>query len=341
MADTSIIGLFDEVTQANTAVNQLRELGITENQITLITAMPYPREFFGLRPLRRRLGLISLLGALLGVGLAAFLTVGIFLLYPLEQGGQPIVPIPPSLIVLFEVTMLGTMYATFFGMLALNRFPRFKAEPYDASIADERIGVQVDVADDLADRAAEVFNNNQAQNIQRVPAAPQVDRGQRIFWASALGALAVIGAISLLFFYDVIRIPFPTNMYDQDSIAYDQGPRLAAPAESVPIQGPALIGDQPASVPIASSPSSIQRGSVLFGINCVMCHGKTGQGNGPVGAFFTPKPRDLTSPEIQALPDNEIYLVLTNGFGAMPSIAENLTPEERWDVTNFVRTLKK
>ena len=60
--------------------------------------------------------MISGAGAILGLAAGVFLTVGIFLLYPLVQGGQPIVPFPPTLIVLFEVTMLGMMWAAFFGM---------------------------------------------------------------------------------------------------------------------------------------------------------------------------------------------------------------------------------
>jgi mono/diheme cytochrome c family protein len=34
-------------------------------------------------------------------------------------------------------------------------------------------------------------------------------------------------------------------------------------------------------------------------------------------------------------------MVITNGMpGAMPALNENLTVRERWDVVNFIRTLK-
>jgi mono/diheme cytochrome c family protein len=109
----------------------------------------------------------------------------------------------------------------------------------------------------------------------------------------------------------------------------------------VPVQGPDLIAGEPASLPVPSSPNSLQRGKTLFGINCVMCHGAGGTGNGAVGAFFNPKPFNLTSSAVQNLQDNELFLVITQGFGVMPPAAENLSPEERWDVINYVRTLKK
>ena len=115
----------------------------------------------------------------------------------------------------------------------------------------------------------------------------------------------VVGILGL-FLFDVIRIPFPTNMTDQDSIAYEQGPRLAAPADSVPIQGPILINGQPATMPLPSTPASIARGKELYSLTCQLCHGPQGAGNGPVSGFFKPKPADLTSDVVQKLPDSEI-----------------------------------
>jgi mono/diheme cytochrome c family protein len=73
-----------------------------------------------------------------------------------------------------------------------------------------------------------------------------------------------------------------------------------------------------------------------------MCHGATGVGDGMVGAFFqTTKPADLTSSQVQSLTDAEIFLVITNGKDPMPPMAENLTAAERWDLVNYIRTLKK
>ena len=204
------------------------------------------------------------------------------------------------------------------------------------------IGVQVEVDNnDLAKSAEDVFKSFNASHFQQVEAAPTFDRGFWIFWTAVAGVLLVGATISTLFFYNVFQIPFPSNMVDQDSIGFDQGPRLAAPTEAIPIQGPVLIDGQPASAATASYQKFSQRGQVLFGINCVMCHGPQGLGNGPVGGFFTPKPFDLSSANVQKLSDDQIYLIISNGVGPMPSIAENLDATERWDVVNFVRTLKK
>jgi mono/diheme cytochrome c family protein len=130
-------------------------------------------------------------------------------------------------------------------------------------------------------------------------------------------------------------------MEHQTSIAYEQGPRLSAPASAVPVQGPVLIADQPATEPVAATVNSLQRGQVLFRINCVVCHGETGQGNGRLSSLLTPKPADLTGDAVKGLMDADVFLVISQGRGRMPSLAENLDVVSRWDVINHVRSLER
>lgn len=341
MADIHLLGLFNNIDAAADAIARLHKQDISDEKILVMSGSPYKPEMLGRPHHHGKVGLASLGGALLGVLLAAFLTAGIFLLYPLIQGGQPLIPIPSSLIVFFEVTMLGTMWASFFSMLVLSGLPVFKAQPYDPRITEGYIGVQVTLDKQLGDQVEQAFKDAGTVGVKRQDLAPAIDLNFRRFWGGVLGVLTVGAVISLLFFYDVLHIDFPTNMNEQLSYGFEQGPRLAAPAESVPVQGPALIAGEPASLPVPSSPNSLQRGKTLFGINCIMCHGAGGTGNGAVGAFFNPKPFNLTSSAVQSLQDNELFLVITQGFGVMPPFAENLSPEERWDVINYVRTLKK
>ncbi len=341
MADIQLLGLFYQPESAAASIDGLRALGITDSQITVLSNAPYKGEMLGRPKPKGKVGRFSFFGALLGISLGLFLSVGIWLLYPLRQGGQPIVPIPPTLIVLFEATMLGTMWAAFFGMLAESRFPKFRRTIYDRRISDGFIGVAVELDDALSAQAESVFNNHGAQDVVRQGQAERGDPRRRNFWLGFAGILVVGGALIGLLAYDVIKIPFPTQMANQESIAYEQGPRKAAPADAVPIQGPVLIAGQPATAPLPATADSIQRGKVLFGIVCAVCHGPSGNGVSPISGFFNPKPVDLTSGTVQSLSDNEIYLVITQGFGLMPSMAENLDRDQRWDVINYVRTLKK
>jgi mono/diheme cytochrome c family protein len=341
MMDTLVLGLFGEVTEAADAIEQLRGLGLADHQITVMSGTPYEPEMLARPRAQTPLRRIVALGAVLGLLVALFLTAGIFVLYPLIQDGQPLIPVPPSLIIVFEVVMLGTMGMAFLGFLFVNRFPAFGNPMYDRRITRDAIGVLVEVSSGLAESVEAVFRDNRARDIESAAAERQVSLRSWATFGALVTAILLIGAgVSLLFFYNVIRIPFPSQMVNQDSIAYEQGPRLAAPAAAVPIQGPVLIGGWPASEPIPATADSLQRGQVLFGIHCALCHGEAGAGDGPLAKYFTPRPDDLADEEVQDLPDDVLFLILTQGRGLMPSLAENLGPTERWDTINYVRSLK-
>ncbi len=342
MAENLLLGLFQEATPTANAIEQLRELGVVDEKVTVMSSIPYEPTMLARPRPRGGLGPIVIFGAILGLMTALFLTVGIFLLYPLVQGRQPTIPVPPSLIIVFEVMMLGTMWSAFFGFLAINRFPVFGQPAYDVRITTGDIGVLAEVNEELLSRAESVFKENGAHDVRRLENRQQINTAAWIRFVTAGGlATAVVIIIAVLFWYDVLRIPFLSQMVNQQSIGYEQGPRLAAPSVAIPVQGPVLIAGQPATGPLPPTANSLQRGQVLFSINCALCHGQGGAGNGPLSAFFTPKPSDLTSSGMQSLSDDEIFLVITQGFFPMPSIAENLSSQDRWDVINYIRTLKK
>ena len=338
-----MLGLYQDPETAAGAVDQLHKMNVPDANITILSSIPYKPEMFGRPPQRHWIGRAALTGAVLGLFAALGLTVGIYFLYTLNVGNQPrLFPVPPTLIIVFEVTMLFTILATFFGFLLANAFPNLRAKTYDPHITQGLIGVRAVVSKTQVDDVMEMFKRTSAQFPQKVEIlSPLRDTGFLRFWGILAGVVAVLGIVSLLGFYDVFKIPFPSQMIEQESIAYEQGPRLAAPAASVPIQGAVLIGGEPATKPLPSSPDSVQRGKVLYGIDCAVCHGDTGVGDGKISAYFTPKPFDLSGQPVQNLADSEIFLIITNGRGPMPSLAENLLVSERWDVVNYVRTLKK
>jgi mono/diheme cytochrome c family protein len=148
-------------------------------------------------------------------------------------------------------------------------------------------------------------------------------------------------AVILLFTYDVIKIDWPSFMEIQPSYRPMENP-LPPPERSIPIEGPIVIPGMGAPEnPTSADEASITRGSELFNINCKMCHGQTGEGKGPIAAFLANKPANLTSAVVQSKSDGSLFLTITNGItGRMPPLNENLTVSERWDVVNFLRTLK-
>jgi mono/diheme cytochrome c family protein len=154
-------------------------------------------------------------------------------------------------------------------------------------------------------------------------------------------AAGVAFAVILIFSFDIIKIDWPSFMEIQPSYRPMENP-LPPPVRSIPVEGPiAIPGMGAPENPNTADDASITRGKELFVINCRMCHGQTGEGTGPIAPFLANKPANLTSPVVQSKSDGSIFLTITNGItGKMPPLNENLTVLERWDVVNFVRTLK-
>ncbi len=162
---------------------------------------------------------------------------------------------------------------------------------------------------------------------------------KQLFWVFLV--LGILFGVMELFLYDVIKIDWVGFMEIQPAYRPMEDP-LHPPERSIPIEGPiAIPGMGAPDNPTLADEASIARGKELYTINCQMCHGATGIGNGPVAPYLVNfKPANLTSELVQSKSDGSIFLTISNGLeGRMPALNENLTVSERWDVVNFLRTL--
>lgn len=92
--------------------------------------------------------------------------------------------------------------------------------------------------------------------------------------------------------------------------------------------------------PLKGNTQSIAAGKKIYAMYCVVCHGDKGKGNGIAASGLNPRPADHTSAKFQAQSDGAIYWKLTTGNPPMASYAKTLTTEQRWQVVNYMRTLK-
>jgi mono/diheme cytochrome c family protein len=159
-------------------------------------------------------------------------------------------------------------------------------------------------------------------------------------FAMIFAVAGTLFAVLMLFSFDIIKIEWPSFMEIQPTFKQMENP-LPVPARSIPIEGPAYIPNIGAPEnPVEADAISVARGSQLFAINCQMCHGPTGKGTGPIAAFLTNKPADLTGDLVQGKTDQVLFTSITNGVpGRMPPMNENLNMRDRWDLVNFIRTL--
>lgn len=154
-------------------------------------------------------------------------------------------------------------------------------------------------------------------------------------------AVGLLFGALLMFSMDIIKIDWVTFMEIQPSFDVQEDP-LPVPARAIPVDGPVSIPNMGAPInPVPADDVSIQRAANLYVINCVMCHGVTGEGNGQVAALLANKPANLTLDITQNKSDGALFLTLTNGVAdRMPPMIENLTVRDRWDMVNYIRTLK-
>ena len=95
---------------------------------------------------------------------------------------------------------------------------------------------------------------------------------------------------------------------------------------------------------------SLSRGKALYEKACLLCHGRTGEGNGPdafyLGAYSAPRPQDFTGAEFKfrstasgELPtDADLFQTITKGIpGFMPAF-RGLSEADRWDIVRYIQS---
>lgn len=105
------------------------------------------------------------------------------------------------------------------------------------------------------------------------------------------------------------------------------------------------VPDDAAAVPnpIEADEASIAAGGTLFATNCAVCHGESGEGDGPAAAGLEKQPADLHAGHVQELSDGALFYIVSHGKPdtPMPAWENVLGEEERWQVVNFLRTFKE
>src|SRR5919202_1397141 len=141
------------------------------------------------------------------------------------------------------------------------------------------------------------------------------------------------------------------KMEPWESVA-DSVPPRGNPQNSVPIQGsqaPGFIVSRqplPSTIdsmstianPIPADARSLDNGRKLFQINCAVCHGPMGQGNGRAVTYGMAG-INLVNDRVRGFTDGYIWGMIRNGRGLMPSY-NRIEELERWDVVNYLRGLQ-
>lgn len=109
-------------------------------------------------------------------------------------------------------------------------------------------------------------------------------------------------------------------------------------SERLPPENTVVLRKQ--TLPVKESLTMLKEGQSLYARNCVACHGYSGQGDGIVTQRGLVSPESFSHPRMQLKSRQEIFDVLTHGYGRMTSFRRKLTEEERWKVASFVKAMQ-
>jgi len=90
--------------------------------------------------------------------------------------------------------------------------------------------------------------------------------------------------------------------------------------------------------PVAADAVSVGRGKAVYAADCASCHGSSGKGEGPAAKDLEKHPGDMT--KLSGQSDGALFWKITEGKKPMASFASKLSEQQRWDVINYMRTLK-
>lgn len=166
MAETTLLALFEDIDPAAEAIDKLHEMGITDDRLNVISGIPIAHKMLGRPHPWTNVSRLALGGAIAGFFFGIFLNFGTPYLYTVPVGGQYITPIPPGLIIIFEMTMLFALLATFLGVFLDSFFPNYGPLEYVSQISDGKIGIFFKVPQGDEKQFADVMNQMGAESVK-------------------------------------------------------------------------------------------------------------------------------------------------------------------------------
>ena len=98
--------------------------------------------------------------------------------------------------------------------------------------------------------------------------------------------------------------------------------------------------------PYPITTAGLARAKDLYNVNCAICHGEKGDGDGflvaeaNVNAKYPAQPAILISEEFRNASNGRFYHAIMHGKNVMGGYADKLSYEERWQVIHYIRSLQ-
>ena len=161
----TFLAVFDDIDPAVNAMDRLREHDIKDDQMNVISGIPITEHILGRPHVWSNVPRLALGGAIGGLLLAIFLAAGITNLYPLKIGRQGLVNGAPTVVLVFEMTMLGLLASTFIGVFLDSHFPSYRPKEYVTDVSDGKIAILYSVPEEKEEEIKDLLNSLGAESI--------------------------------------------------------------------------------------------------------------------------------------------------------------------------------
>ncbi len=94
------------------------------------------------------------------------------------------------------------------------------------------------------------------------------------------------------------------------------------------------------TIPFPVTRDVLERGRERYNIYCAPCHARTGDGNGMIVQRGYRRPPSYHTDRLRTMPLGHFFIVMTNGFGAMPDYSAQVNPHDRWAIAAYIRALQ-
>ncbi len=302
--------------------------------------------------------------------------------YPYIISGKPFFSLPANIPVTFEVVILCSAFAAFFGVLALNKLPRFsnpvlRSERFSRA-SNDRFFMLVDAGDERfaepeTSAALRAAGSNRIETLREDPNPVVIPRAVWI----GMTVLAVAAVIPPLLIArsrgTTSELPPLRSFKDMDfqpkfkaqtrSPFFTDGRSMRPPVAGTVARGQLREDEQfyrgviddsddeqkwTDTIPVPVTNDLMRRGRQRYNIYCATCHGRAGDGNGPVSVralaleqgTWVP-PTSIHADHVRQQPAGQLYNTITNGVRKMPGYGSQIEPEDRWAVVLYLRALQR
>jgi len=105
--------------------------------------------------------------------------------------------------------------------------------------------------------------------------------------------------------------------------------------DGIPVHG--ATEDAPA---LAVDDVNMARGRERYTIDCVMCHGVAGKGDGITSKYGLNGAANYQTDRLRTASDGDIFNTITNGHGQMMGYGYNVSIDDRWRIIMYIRALQ-